>query len=93
MCLKCLREGKMTQEEYDIEVIEGKKLMKDIQLLLNGKEETIVMNTLLCALINASVDLKVNPVEVIFALANGFNLAAKKIDIGHGQINRKEILN
>lgn len=78
MCIQCVKEGIMTQEEYDKEVIEGRELMNNIRLIFNGKDEEIVINTLLCALINVSGEIGVNPVEIMLALANGFSLAKLK---------------
>lgn len=73
----------MTEEELDAEKLEGKELMSQIQALLNGKEESVVMNTLLCVLINACKDLEVPPAQILVALANGFDmLTAHVVDFG-----------
>lgn len=82
----------MTQEELDAEKLEGRKLMKDIQTLLDGKEETVVLNTLLCVLINACVDLQVEPVAIITALADGFSLITVKLS-PEAKLRAKENLN
>lgn len=79
MCQQCVINGKMTQEEFELDIKEGKHLVNKITDLLEGKEEYVVINTLLSCLIQASRDLKIEHGEIILALINGFGMSITPI--------------
>lgn len=75
MCKSCVEEGKMTQEEFELEEKNSLDLAFKICELLKGQTQEVVINVLLNCLISVTNEMKVPPGEVVLALITGFGMS------------------
>jgi hypothetical protein len=78
MCEQCVRNGTMTKEELDFLNKDALILLSNIKSLLHNKQEEVIINVLLNCLISVTIDLDINPLQVIVSLINGFNIVDTK---------------
>ena len=82
MCDECLRDGTMTKEEVEKQKKDGQELINAIANLCIGKEEVVIMNSLLSSITNFTKEFGAEPSAVIQALLMGFGVPVVAIPMG-----------
>lgn len=74
MCMKCLLNGTMTLDEVKAEEKECRELFDAIVRLCDGKREFVLSNALVNALVFASINLEIEPSDILLAIKHGFDI-------------------